>query len=80
MAITNKNLCLLAERELDRLRQDHQETGQAKSLLQLSNGFKVLFEESDCKPGCKLVFETVEINGERVTIRLCKRPDGSICV
>ncbi len=80
MAITNKNLRLLAERESDRLSQEHLATGQSKSLLTLSNGFRVLFEKSSCPDGCRESFETIEVNGERILVSVCKRPDGSICV
>lgn len=79
MAITNKNLRIIAERESERLLEEHVETGLSKSLLKLSNGFDVIFEILNCPVGCKPGFETIIINGEKVIMRVCKRPNGSIC-
>ncbi len=70
----------MAERESGRLMQEHQAAGTAKSLLQLDNGVKVIFEDINCPNGCSLGFETIEVNGEKIVMRLCKRPDGSICL
>lgn len=81
MAITNKHLRLMAERESATLLQQHLATGLQKSILALSNGFTVEFENLNCDPanGCFPGFETIIVNGQKRLVRVCKRADGSLC-